>query len=240
VSWFKLDPQTLAAAQTGNSPQARPLSLTSSIVRGALGFCIVSIAGFVPWAIFGRTLGQQIGEAGMYVVCALVFIALAGLLLHPLIMGRGSLGRFYRLFPIAFGAYSVAWILGWMTLRGHPGSVVGLLAGTAIMGWIFTRAFKAPDALLAVIAVLFVANSIGYFVGGWVEGWLINLKEWNLPAPLSGRRAQVRTAMLAWGVFYGLGLGAGLGHAFHRCQREARRLLTASSPPHRPDDPTPA
>jgi hypothetical protein len=32
--------------------------------------------------------------------------------------------------------------------------------------------------------------------------------------------------MLLWGVFYGLGLGAGLGYAFHACQQRARELLT--------------
>jgi hypothetical protein len=32
-------------------------------------------------------------------------------------------------------------------------------------------------------------------------------------------------AKLSWGLFYGLGLGAGLGLAFHVCQRRARALL---------------
>src|SRR5690606_8366248 len=113
MSWFQLDPQSLAArAVNGSSLRTQPLTLRSSILRGALGFCLVSIAGFVPWAFFGRALRGAIGEAGMYVVCALVFISLAGLLLHRLIIGAGSLGRFYRLFSVAFAAYSLAWIIG--------------------------------------------------------------------------------------------------------------------------------
>ena len=35
-------------------------------------------------------------------------------------------------------------------------------------------------------------------------------------------------AKMQWGVCYGLGLGAGLGRAFHLCQREARSLLSSS------------
>jgi hypothetical protein len=35
-------------------------------------------------------------------VCAIVFIVLSGLLLHRLIIGPGSLGRFYKLFSAAF------------------------------------------------------------------------------------------------------------------------------------------
>lgn len=161
----------------------------------------------------------------MYVVCALVFIALAGFLLHRLIMGSGSLGRFYRLFAIAFSLYSAGWILGWMLLGGHLGSLAGLLAGTAVMGWILTRAFDAADALFPVILVLFVANAAGYFVGGWIEAGLMPTGEWQVPGSAVPRRVQARLAMLVWGVCYGLGLGAGLGFAFHRCQRAARHLV---------------
>src|SRR4030095_11427955 len=116
-----------------------------------------------------RPLGRYIGEVGLYVVCAVVFIVLSGLFLHHLIIGAGTLPRFCKLFAIAFGVYAVAWIVGWISLRGHPGSVVGLLAGTVLMGWILTRAFDAPRALFPVIAALFVLYSVGYFVGGWVE-----------------------------------------------------------------------
>jgi hypothetical protein len=178
----------------------------------------------VPWALFGRVIASAIGEAGLYAVCAIVFIGFGGLVLHPLIMGSGSPGRFYKLFAVAFGAYSIAWIAGWMLLRGHAGSVVGLLAGTAVMGWILTRAFGARDALVPVILVLFVTNAAGYFFGGWLEGALMPAMD----SPVSGavpRRVQIRIAMLVWGVCYGLGFGAGLGYAFHRCQRAARALI---------------
>ena len=149
----------------------------------------------------------------MYAACALVFIGLSGPLLHRLILGSGSLVRFYKLFSVAFAAYSVGWIAGWMAIRGHVGSLAGLLAGTLIMGWILTTAFDARRELLKVVAALFALNSLGYFLGGVIEGALI--------------RRHALTAMLLWGVCYGLGLGAGLGLAFHFCQSEARRLLSA-------------
>jgi hypothetical protein len=35
--------------------------------------------------------------------------------------------------------------------------------------------------------------------------------------------------MFMWGICYGLGLGAALGFAFHRCQSPARKLLSLDS-----------
>src|SRR5438105_10282699 len=98
MSWFQLGAQSLAArASTDGSPTTVP-SLASSLRRGIVGFTVVSIAGFAPWALFGRWFHQNVGETGMYAICALVFIGLSGLLLHRLIIGRQSLVRFYKLF----------------------------------------------------------------------------------------------------------------------------------------------
>lgn len=204
MSFFQLDPASLAERARN---QAVP-SLGASIARGAISFTLLSVAGFVPWAVFGRTLYRAIGEAGMYAVCAVVFIALSGPLLHRLIIGTGSLSRFYKLFTLAFIPYSVAWTVGWMALRGHPGSIAGLLAGAVVMGPILAAAFDARGSTLKVIVVLFLANAAGYFIGGVCEA--------NVPGV---------TGKLLWGVCYGLGFGAGLGWAFHECQTPARRLL---------------
>jgi len=130
MGWFQLDPQSLAH----RARNTRILSLSQSIWLGVIGFTVVSVAGFAPWALAGRWFYRNIGEAGLYAVCAVVFIGLNGLLLHKLIIGSGSLSRFYKLFTLAFVAYAAAWIVGWMSLKGHPGSIVGLLAGTAAMG----------------------------------------------------------------------------------------------------------
>lgn len=215
MSWFQLDPESIAARARSAPGSQPPPNLRDSLLRGIGGFTLVSVAGFAPWAFFGRWFYPYVGEAGLYATCALVFIGLSGPLLHRLIIGPGSLGRFYKLFGLAFAAYSAVWIVCWLWLGGDLGSITGLLGGTAVMGWILTRAFAAPGAILPVIAALFVLNTAGYYAGGWLEARLIG---WHM-----------RTAMLLWGVCYGIGLGAGLGFAFHRCQATARELLGVTS-----------
>jgi len=225
MSWFQLDPGSVAErARTAGRPSEIP-SLGRSAWRGILGFTLVSIAGFVPWAVFGRWFYRHVGEAGLYIVCAATFIGSCGPLMHRLIVGPGSLSRFYKLFGLSFAAYSVAWIVGWMSLRGHPGSLVGLFAGTALMGWMLAKAFDATARTWSLIAILFVLNSLGYFIGGVVEGAVIRLKD--LSSLGITRPVQVVTAKLLWGVFYGLGFGAGLGVAFHLCQKPHRAALAA-------------
>ena len=112
-------------------------------MRGMLGFTIVSVAGFAPWALGGRALHHAVGEIGLYAACAFAFIALSGLLIHRLIIGPGSLVRFYLLFTAAFLGYAACWTLAWMSLRGNLGSVIGLLFGTAVMAWMLVWAFDA-------------------------------------------------------------------------------------------------
>lgn len=209
MSWFQLDSPSIAKrARAAGSPVP---SLGDSLMRGMMGFTVVSVAGFVPWAVFGHWFHGQGGEAGMYAVCAVVFLALTSPLLHRLIIGPGSVSRFYKLFGLSFTAYSVAWIAGWMTLRGHLGSIAGLFVGTMVMACMLVAAFDALRVVVKVFLALFVLNSIGYFVGGISEAAFI--KQYPLYAKLS------------WGVFYGLGFGAGLGLAFHICQERARKLL---------------
>lgn len=225
MGWMQLDPQSLAN-RVSESTASVP-TLRASVVRGMVGFTVVSLAGFAPWAFGGRwfrATGHG-GEVRMYVACALVFLVLSGLFGHRLILGRGSLWRFYGVFTPAFTLYAVAWIAGWMSLRGHAGSVVGLLAGTALMGLVLAWTFDAWREALKIIAALFVLNSAGYFLGGVVEGWIIEMPKCEF-AGLSLARPQQRIlAMMSWGLFYGLGLGAGLGVAFHLCQSRARALL---------------
>src|SRR5436190_4086936 len=116
MAWFQLDPESIAGRVKASGAPAKVPTLGSSVLRGTLGFTIVSVAGFAPWALGAGWFQKGIGEAGLYAVCAAVFIGLSGLLLHGLILGPGSLPRFYKLFGIAFAAYSAAWIAGWMGL----------------------------------------------------------------------------------------------------------------------------
>lgn len=228
MGWFQLDPEAIAARVRGSGSASKVPTLGRSVVLGAGGFMIVSVAGFAPWALGASWLQKRIGEAGMYGTCAAVFIGLSGLLLHPLIIGPGSLSRFYKLFGISFSAYSAAWIAGWMGLHGHAGSLVGLLAGSVLMGGLFAAAFGERSAALKSIAALFVLNTVGYYAGGWVEGKVARLPNLSLAGLVVEKPPPLTVAMLLWGVCYGLGLGAGLGLAFHFCQGSARRLITAT------------
>ena len=208
MSLFQLDPQSIAARVRGAGAVSIP-SPAASVSRGIIGFTLVSIAGFAPWAVWGKWFHRNFGEAGMYAVCAIAFIGLSGPLLHRLIIGPGSLARFYKLFSAAFAAYSVAWIVGYMSLHGHPGSITGLLAGNIVMGWMLAHAFDARGSAVKVIAMLFLLNTAGYFAGGWIEGAITGTK--NLTLPGLTRAASITAAKLLWGVCYGIGFGAGLG-----------------------------
>ena len=227
MSWFQLDSNSVAARVRASGRPAELSCLGTSVQRGIVGFTLLSIAGFAPWAIAGRWLYRNIGEGGLYAVCALVFVLLSGPLLHRLIIGPGSFARFYKLFGLTFAVYSILWVAGWMMVRGHPGSVVGLLAGTTAMGWTLACAFDAKARTPKVIAALFVLNSIGYFAGGWIEGAIMGIRQISLFGAGLGRPAQAMLAKLLWGVCYGVGFGAGLGFAFHFCQEKTREVLRA-------------
>ena len=81
---FGLDPQSIVDRVTASG---RPVAMPrwrDSILRGVIGFTLVSLAGFGPWALAGRWFYRNLGEGGLYAVCAVLFIGLSGLLLHRL------------------------------------------------------------------------------------------------------------------------------------------------------------
>lgn len=223
MSWFQLDPQSLAqrARESGKAPP----SLAASLTRGMVGFTLLSLAGFAPWALFGLHFYNTVGEFGLYVACALVFIVCSGPLLHRLIIGHGSLARFYQLFGPAFAAYAAVWIFCYMMITGDEGFHIGFLVGTAIMGWMFTRAFDAPRAILPVVAALFTLSEIGFLVGGWADAKVMRMPSVTLWADAHNLPHAFALAQLLWGVGYGVGLGAGLGLAFYLCQAKASEIL---------------
>lgn len=210
MALFQLDPQSIVArARSANVRTPLP-TLGDSVVRGAIGFMLLSIAGFAPWPILDLWFRRGT-EMQLYTACTAIFVGLSGPLLHRLIIGPGSLSRFYKLFAPAFIAYAAVWIAFWVWLRGRNGEIAGLLGGTAAMGAILAFAFDAQRSLVKIIAALFTLNTLGYFAGGWFEGKL----------SIDHRLA----AMMLWGICYGLGFGAGLGVAFHLCQSDARAAL---------------
>jgi len=208
MSLLGLDPQSIVERVKASPSPVHAPTWSESIWRGIIGFTLVSVAGFAPWAL---GLANHIGERGMYGASAMVFIGLSGVALHRLIIGPASLTRFSVLFAAAFVLYSAAWIFAYMRLGGHTGGGVGLAAGTALMGLVFATAFGALAQWPKVMASLFVFNALGYFGGRPIEAAVFNA------SPIA--------AMLLWGVCYGVGFGAGLGLAFYFCQSEVRALL---------------
>lgn len=176
------------------NPQAK------AVLRGTLGFAAVSLAAYSVWAFAG---GWFKSEAALYSSIALAFVALSGVALHPL---AGSLPRFYKSFVPAFLAYAAVWCLAWFTLHSRLGEWLGSLGGSVAFAVVAGLILGKPRASLQAAAVLFFAHSVGYFMGADFY---------------EGVKPQARTlARLGWGLFHGLGFGAGIGYAFFQFREE--------------------
>jgi hypothetical protein len=176
-------------------------SLSRSILTGAIGFCLVSLLVFATVAFGERWMYRNLGDTGAYVAWTILFILLGGAAFGSLVVDRWRLPRFYLLFGAAFFAYATGWVTAYFVLRGTTGEWVGSLAGAVLMAIVFALGFGAIRSLLKLTAVLFLANSAGYFIGS------------TLNEVIRGR-----IGMLSWGLVYGLFLGAGIGMVLHICQ----------------------
>jgi hypothetical protein len=177
-----------------------------AIVRGSLGFAIVSVAAFSVWAFGKGWLRDYGGETTLYACCFAVFAALTGLLLHPLVTGAGALRRFYLSFVPAFLAYTVLWCAAWYALGADSGEWLGSLAGSIGFAAVLAMKFRRFGAMIPAALALFTGHSAGYFAGEWICYDQLH----SVPGEL------------AWGLLYGLGFGAGIGYAYWAVQREGR------------------
>lgn len=176
-------------------------SLTRSVVTGAIGFCLVSLVVFATVAFGERWMYRTLSVGGAYVVWTVLFILLGGAVLGSLVVGRWRLPKFYLLYGLAFFMYAIGWVAAYFMLRGSAGEWVGSLAGSILMAVVFAAGFKTIRSTLTFALLLFVANSIGYFLGS------------ALNDAIGGQGG-----MLLWGVAYGLFLGAGIGAVLHYSQ----------------------
>jgi hypothetical protein len=196
---------TLRAVGSGAAP-----SLTRSVLTGALGFCLASLCVFGTVAFAERYMYGWFGLFGAYAAWTAMFIVLGGGALGLLVTGAWRLPRFYALFGAAFFAYAAGWVGAYFVLRGAAGEWAGSVLGSLLMGTVFAAGFGVWREALKLSAVLFVANSLGYFVGS------------ALNDAIGGA-----AGMLLWGAAYGLALGAGLGAVLHLAQaRRARQVDT--------------
>lgn len=189
-----------------------------SVLQGAWRFAIVSVAGFAVWAFAGNWFRAHGVEVGLYAATTVVFMGLAGLLMHPLVNGRRPIARFYGVFVPAFLAYAVVWCSFWFLMHFGVGewlgSITGSFAFVAVAGWRFGNVPPVPK----VSVVFFVAHSLGYFAGGKLMQFLTSPVGAELFNAMT--KAQLGTvAKLSWGVVYGLGFGAGIGYAFYALQK---------------------
>jgi hypothetical protein len=226
LSLLHLDPEHLAGRLRAAPTVPAPPSLAACLLRGCVAFTLVACAGFAPWALAGGWLHRVIGELGMYLVCAGVFVVLSGPALFRLIIGPGALVRFAILFTVAYLSYAALWIAAWMTLHGNSGSLTGLATGCLLMGWILCRAFAARGVLVLVVSALLVGNLLGYYGGGYAEALVAGLSVPGMAGIAHEKARPTALAMLSWGACYGLGVGAGLGAALHLCQAEHRAVFT--------------
>ena len=189
----------------------------ATVFAGIWRFTLVSVAGFAPWVLAGPWFYRTVGEAGLYLACLVAFLLSALLLLPGLLAGERRLRRTAMWFLPAFTAYAVLWCACWFALGGRAGewagAVTGVAAFVALSAWTLGR----PRAPLITAAVVIAAHAAGYFAGDQAY---------------RGFSGQSKTlGMLAWGVCYGVGFGAGLGWLI-RCSGDGRSPAPAIDQSH--------
>ena len=122
-------------------------------------------------------------------------------MLGSLVVGRWRLPKFYLLYGMAFSAYAAGWVGAYFTLKGKAGEWVGSVAGSVLMALVFALGFGAIRSVMKLSAILFIANSLGYFAGSALNDYV-------------GGKGGMRL----WGILYGLSLGAGIGAVLHLAQ----------------------
>lgn len=177
-------------------------SLGRSLLIGGLGFALVSLCVFATVAFGERWMYRNLTAIGAYLAWIVLFIVLGGAVLGSLVSGRWRLPRFYLLYGLAFFAYAVAWVFAYFALSDPIDEWAGSLVASVLMAFVFAAGFGVMRSVLKFSALLFIANSIGYFIGA-----MLNF------------RVGGSAGMLLWGVVYGLCLGAGIGAVLHFAQR---------------------
>ena len=177
-------------------------SFQRSIATGAIGFGLVSLCVFATVAFAERWMYQTLGLTGAYLVWTVLFIALSGAVFGSLVVIRWRLPKFYILWGLAFFAYAVAWMIAYFMMPNTAGELVGALAGSVLMALIFAAGFGSLSSTLKLSAVLFVSNALGYFIGSTLNNTF-----------------RAEAGMLLWGIAYGLFFGAGIGAALYLVQQ---------------------
>jgi len=184
-----------------------PFSLSRSVLLGTIGFFFASLIVFGTVALGERWMYRNLGEYGSYTCWTVLFIVTGAAALKPLRFPSVSGRAFYVTFGIAFMLYAVGWSAAYFLLGGGAVLFGGLsewtasFVGSIVMGLTIAIGFGAVNVAPKLIAILFAANSAGYFLGGAVF-----------------YKMHSRPGMVAWGAIFGLFLGAGLGASLFLAQ----------------------
>ncbi len=184
---------------TSNQPTLP--SLNFSLAVGSVGFGAASLAVFATVALGERWLYRNLGLNGAYTFWTVMFIVLGGSVFGPILVTRWRLPKFYLLFGAAFFAYAVGWTASYFILRDPAGEWVGSLLGSFLLTSVLLLGFGRLRLLLRLGLIVFVLNSLGYFLGSALNDYFGG-----------------RPGMLLWGVSYGLFLGAGISFVLHSSQ----------------------
>jgi hypothetical protein len=213
---------TSAASNEGN----RCGSVLHAMLRGSLGFGAVSVLAFAVWAFVGKWFHTHMGEGGLCVGCVVVFLVFTGLLLHPLVHDGNRWFRFYKIFVPAFCVYAVAWCAAWFLWQFGLGEWLGSLAGSVALAVMIGFGFRNFHPILKVSAIMFVLHSAGYFLGEMAWRWVAGANSESF----GGHGSLI--SKLAFGLIYGLVVGAGLGYAFFTFQNcRGAKLQTTDAKP---------
>lgn len=190
-------------------------SLLKDTLHGSIGFAFVSIAAFSVWAFGAEWFRPLGGELGMYAAIAAVFLAGSGIVLGPL---AGGVGRFYRAFLPAFFVYAVIWTAAWFAMPDKRGEWIGAAAGCLVFAWIAMKMLGSTRGWLMAALALFVLHTAGYFAGDWSMYDVFVPKAKAAGKGTPDFQQFMTLAKLSWGLFYGLGFGAGIGWVFHKAR----------------------
>ncbi len=172
----------------------------AAILVPSLLFSLVAMGAFCTWA-FGANIFES--EITLYTACAVVFLGLGGLALHPY-SGIQSRGEMAFTFAMGFVFYAVIWSLAWFSFRNTFGEILGSLAGLTAMMLVMKKQLQFSAPLIVLIAIAFLWHTLGYYAGGYAYKMI----------PASGLFTHGSTvAKLAWGACYGLGMGLGISQA---------------------------
>jgi len=178
---------------------------------------MVAVASFCCWAFNLRLFPS---EVGLYISCAVVFFGLGGISLFPA-TGKSGAGNALKLaisFAIGFSIYATIWSLCWFGLKNTFGEVAGSALGLLAFVVVLKKTSQINENIFSALTIVFFWHTTGYYTGDFLHYSLLGRN----PLPLNlfeSKETTVVVSRLAWGVFYGLGLGLGLSQILHKSRQ---------------------